>query len=110
MAINIEKNRIQGDAFAIPMEYPVVDAVESNGQVLVLYDYMACDQHNPSSNLYCYTKDGDLLWRAVDIRMGNVGAYTDIIEKDPLWVRSAAGYKCRIDDQNGEVLAKVRAE
>lgn len=68
---------------------------------------MAFPRDKPARNLFCYDKSGSLLWRAPDIGLGAVDAYTNVISEDPLWVGNFASVKCRIKESSGEVLEQV---
>jgi hypothetical protein len=97
---------IEGNGVSIKAEYPVIAAALIQQHVVVIYDWMSFDQAAPARNLFCYTKEGKLLWRAADIGMGATDAYTSILSEEPLWVGNFAGYRCRISESNGIVLSQ----
>lgn len=104
MRLNVSGKRIFGDGISFEGEYPALEAVLIEERVMVTFDWMAFERGIPSRNLFCYDRSGDLLWRAPDIRMGGVDAYTGVTNEEPLWVGNFAGFSCRIDEASGQVL------
>ncbi len=91
----------------LTVAYPVLEAREIAGLVVVLYDYMAFPRGEPSRNLYAYSADGTLRWRAEDIGQGRVDGYTNIMSEQPLVVGNFSSFTCTIDSRTGRVLEKV---
>ena len=90
----------------IEVGYPVLDARLIVDKVLVLCDWMAFPKGVPARNLFAYGLAGKLLWRARDIGMGAVDAYTAITSESPLVAFNYACFACIIDPKTGEVTSK----
>ncbi len=90
----------------LPVAYPVLEARQIDGLVVVLYDYMAFPREGPSRNLFAYNPDGTQRWRAEDIGQGRVDGYTNIMSEQPLIVGNFSSFTCTIDLRTGQVLAK----
>jgi hypothetical protein len=104
MNLEVRGNRIFGNGISFEGEYPVLEAILIDERVMVTFDWMAFERDIPARNLFCYDRSGNLVWRAPDIGMGIVDAYTGVTNKEPLWVGNFAGVSCRIDEASGQVL------
>ncbi|WP_339465488.1 hypothetical protein [Pseudomonas sp. EA_65y_Pfl2_P74] len=104
MQLNVSGKRIFGNGISFEGEYPALQAVLINERVMVIFDWMAFERNIPARNLFCYDHFGNLLWRAPDIGMGAVDAYTGVMNEEPLWIGNFAGCSCRIDEASGQVL------
>lgn len=104
MRLEVSGNWIFGDGIRFEGKYPVLEAVLVKGRVLVTFDWMAFERNTPARNLFCYDRSGNLLWRASDIGMGAVDAYTGVTNEEPLRAGNFAGCSCRIDEASGKVL------
>ena len=104
MRLVVSGNWILGEGVRFEVDYPTLEAVMVNGRVLVTFDWMAFDRNERAQNLFCYDSSGNLLWRAPDIGMGAVDAYTGVTNEQPLWVGNFSGFDCRIDETSGQVL------
>ena len=88
--------------------YPVLEARNIGDLLVVVYDYMSFPEGEPARNLFAYSaKTGAELWRAEDIGLGKIDAYTNIISETPLVVGNFAGYSCQVDLATGSVVCKV---
>ena len=104
MKLTEKNDRIGGNGVSIKAEYPVIEAALIREHVLVIYDWMSFNKNALARNLFCYMKEGALLWRAADIGMGSTDACTNILSEEPLWVGNFEGWRCRIDEASGTVL------
>jgi len=95
---------VAGEDFSFEGAFPVLERAVIGDKVVVLYDHMAFDKAKPARNFFCYTKNGDLLWRAADLGGSSPDAYVGILGTDPLWVSNFNGCDCRIDENTGNVL------
>jgi hypothetical protein len=86
--------------------FPVLDARQIADVVVVICNWMAFPRGEPARNLFAYSITGECLWRAEDIGMGEVDAYTGITSEDPLSVFNYACFACRIDLKSGAVMSK----
>lgn len=107
MKLNIIDDKIKFKSGSVKAKYPVIDACEINGQILVVYDYMSFPKNSPARNLFAYDADGNELWRAEDIGLGGTDAYTNVISESRLTVGNFAGYSVTIESNTGQVLSKV---
>ncbi|PHH40229.1 hypothetical protein [Pseudomonas putida] len=104
MQLNVSGKRVFDKGISFEAKYPVLQASLINERVIVTFDWMAFERDIPARNLFCYDRSGNLLWRAPDIGMGAVDAYTGVTSDEPLWVGNFAGFSCRIDEASGQVL------
>lgn len=107
MKLAIEGNDIVHPNGNIKAAYPVLEAREIDGRIVVLYDYMAFPRNMPSRNLFAYDARGKQLWRAEDIGFGATDGYTNIISEIPLVVGNFACFNCTIDINTGRVVDKT---
>lgn len=107
MKLSIRENWIEGDGVRFKGAHPVLEAVLlPEERVLVTYDWMSFKRGAAARNLFCHDKAGALVWRAEGIGLGDVDAYTGVLEESPLWVGNFAGFSCRIDERTGKVVEK----
>ena len=106
MKLSLRDNWIEGDGVRFRGTHPVLEAVLLQERVLVTYDWMSFTRGAAARNLFCYDKSGALVWRAEDIGLGDVDAYTGVLQESPLWVGNFAGFSCRIDEGTGKVVEK----
>ena len=104
MKLSVRGNWIEGDGVRFEGTYTVLEASLLQERVLVTYDWMSFERGAAARNLFCYDKAGALIWRADDIGMGAVDAYTGVLKEMPLWVGNFAGFSCRIDEGTGKVI------
>jgi len=103
LKIEIEASSVKLPTTTIDVGYPVLDARTINGFVVVLCDWMAFPRGVPARNLFAYTYEGALLWRAADIGWGATDAYTAITSEEPLVAFNFACFSCTIDPTTGQV-------
>lgn len=106
MKLAVRENWIEGDGIRFRGDHAILEAVLIRDRVLVTYDWMAFENGTAARNLFCYDRAGTLLWRAGDIGMNAIDAYTGVQQERPLWVGNFAGYSCRIDETTGAVAEK----
>jgi hypothetical protein len=88
--------------------YPVIEAREISGVVVVVFDYMAFPRDAPAKNLFGYSvTTGEQLWRTGGISTGATDAYTSVISEEPLVVGNFAGFDCQVDIITGNVVGKA---
>ena len=107
MTVTIRGDEIPYSKGRIKAPYPVFEAHEVAGRVLVSYDYMAFPRGEPSRNLFAYELDGNQLWRAEGVGFGATDGYTNIISESPLVVGNFACFDCTIDINTGKVIDKT---
>lgn len=106
MKIEFQGSQVNAPGGSIEVGYPVIDARQVGDMVVVLCDWMAFPKGGPARNLFAYGLTGEALWRAEDIGMGEVDAYTGITSEHPLVAFNYACFACTIDQKSGEVTSK----
>lgn len=106
MKLSVRENWVEGDGFRFEGAHAVLEAVLIQERVLVTFDWMSFARGAAARNLFCYDKSGSPIWRAEDIGLGDVDAYTGVLRETPLWVGNFAGFNCRIDERTGKVIEK----
>ena len=104
MKDEVPSRLVKGEDFSFEGKFPVLERAVMGDKVVVIYDYMAFGKERPARNLFCYTKSGNLLWRAADLGGSSTDAYVGILGVSPLWVSNFNGCDCRIDESTGSVL------
>ena len=98
---------VGGNAWKAPVQ--VLDAALVGGLVVLVLDWTPLSEgrKGPVQNLRAYYPDGREVWRAANPTRASNDCYTNISERDPLWVGNFAGYRCRIDPVTGSLLESV---
>lgn len=97
---------IGGSAVLLP--YPVKDAVEIAGTVVVLYDPdVGHRTWGTFPNLAAFDRDGRPVWVAKTPTSGTGDCYLSIDSAEPLVVRSWSTYICSINAADGSIINKV---
>lgn len=104
MKLSVEGKYIIGNGVRIQATHSVLQAIQVNDRVYVIYDYMEFKQ-KPSRNLFAYDLTGKELWRAQDIGWEAVDGYTRFIAETPLTVYNFACFICIINEANGHVIS-----
>ena len=103
MLIEFGEGRIHYSSGEFFVAHPIIDARHIGDQIIVLFDYMAFPQGEAARNLFAYALDGNLLWRADDLGLGAMDAYTNIVSETPLVVGNFGGYICSVDLSSGKI-------
>ncbi|GLQ98127.1 hypothetical protein [Dyella mobilis] len=106
MKLEFQGSRLDAPGGPIEVGFPIIDARRIEDVIVVLCDWMAFPRGEPARNLFGFGLNGEHLWRAQDIGMHAIDAYTDIVAEVPLSVFNYACFACTIDPRSGEVLAK----
>ncbi|MEX3772917.1 hypothetical protein [Pseudomonas sp. MYb118] len=108
MKLTVASSLITHSQGSIAAAYPVLEAHEISGIVVVIYDYMVFPKDAPARNLFGYSvTTGEQLWRVADVALGGTGAYTQLISEEPLVVGNFSGFDCRVDVRTGSVISKI---
>ncbi len=107
MKLMVEHNKVIFPGGALEAEYPVLEASYIGERVVVVYDYMVFPKADPARNLFAYSSEGILLWRAEDIGQGATDAYTNVLSEQPLRVGNFAGFSVQIEETTGRVISKI---
>ena len=84
---------------------PVLDAIQQDDRVFVIFDYMSYPRGRPAKNLVCFDLAGRELWVVADNPIDHpTAAYTNFVAADPLTVGNFVGFTCVVDPLTGELL------
>jgi hypothetical protein len=101
-----EMSYIEGNGYKFKSEYSVLDKVELDDLVLVIYDYMEFQKGEAQNNLIAYDKNGTKVWVAES--PGNrVSAYYKFVSTSPLVANSFCSHTCTINNSTGKLIKKV---
>ncbi|KZX81778.1 hypothetical protein A3715_07265 [Oleiphilus sp. HI0009] len=107
--IEIQGNKIKHNGKDIELQFNVLEAIESDGNILVIFDYMQFPANEPANNLICIDTSGKKLWVAESPTTQNTNAYTNFMgtvktEKGSVAVNNFTGYSCIICLSTGKLL------
>ncbi|MDH5178080.1 MAG: hypothetical protein OEY07_00255 [Gammaproteobacteria bacterium] len=93
----------------INLPYNILDAIESDGALLVIYDYMEFPPNQPAHNLVRINEKGKQLWEAENPTGSQTDAYTNFIRTGKtlpgnIAANNFSGYYCIIDISNGKLI------
>jgi hypothetical protein len=103
--IEIEGTTVRFDGTAIEGEYPVYDARQVGGMVLVLYrpeSYRAGEFRN----LVAFDTSGRELWKAELPTNSSMDSYYQIVSEKPIIADSYCSFRCTIDETTGRIIKK----
>lgn len=116
MNISFSDKRLVIDSNEIEMAWPIIDAFEIGGKIIVLFDpdsYLIDSEYKASRrkgaeairNLCAYSKVGKKLWCAEFPESADY--YYKISSKNPLCVYSFSSFKCEINPDTGKIKQKI---
>jgi hypothetical protein len=118
MNITYNGSKFEIDGKAVEVPSPIREAFALKGEVIVLMDQFA-DLKGPildirevrsapkGTNLFCYSSDGVVLWKAELPTEGNAeDYYYRVSSRSPLVVNSFSSYRCEIDSATGKIIRK----
>jgi hypothetical protein len=107
MKIRFVERELFIDGIRHELRFPIVDAFEHDGMVVVLFDPDSpADSFRPFHNLVAVDSDARLKWEA-ELPTSNPGdRYYRISSREPLLVYSAQSYDCVIDISTGRIVRK----
>lgn len=118
MNITYDGSKLRIDGHEITTPWPVREAVELDDKVVVLLDQSAHLQGPildiremrevaKGRNLFCYSNQGELLWKAeFPGGDGSEDYYYKISSRWPLLVNSFSSFRCEIDPATGKIIGK----
>lgn len=106
MKLAVSNDKVQFQGGSIPAKYPVLDAREIDGKIIVIYDYMEFPKNEPARNMFAYSKLGSEIWRAEGINMGATDAYTNVLSEFPFKVGNFSSFSVCLDINTGRVIDK----
>jgi len=110
MKLKVFDNKIEFVGGSFKTVYPVIEARDISGLILVIYDYMAFPKNEPARNLFAYDRAGVEIWRAAGIGAGATDSYTNFLSSSPLKVGNFAGFTVSISLESGKVTHKLFAK
>ena len=118
MNITYDRAKLQIDGATVETPSPIREAFAVEQGVIVLMDQFA-DLKGPildirevrnapkGTNLFCYSPDGILLWKAeLPTEEKSEDSYYQISSRSPLVVNSFSSYRCEIDATTGKIIRK----
>jgi len=97
--------RIDGQSFNL--EYPISEAFELNGRIIVLFNPDACTENfGQFQNLIALKETGELLWKAELPTTTSGDRYYKVAKRIPLVAYSVYSYECEIDPATGKIKAR----
>lgn len=94
---------IEGNGYKFKAEFSVLDKLEIDDLVLVIYDYMELPKNKAQHNLIAYDKNGAKIWVAES--PGNkVSAYYSFTSASPLVANSFCSHACTINKKSGKLI------
>lgn len=88
----------------VDLTYPIKDAFESSGVVVVFLDPDANpDKSAKYKNLLGFNQHGKKIWEADLPNSISADMYWRVKQKSPLIVSSFSSYECRIDELTGKI-------
>lgn len=119
MNITYNGSKLQIDGEAVEAPSPIREAFTVQWGVIVLMNQFA-DLKGPildireirnapkGTNLFCYSPDGIVLWKA-ELPTGESAEdyYYQVSTRSPLVVNSFSSYRCEIDPRTGKILSKT---
>jgi len=118
MNITYDGSQLQIDGKAVETPSPIREAFAVKWGIIVLMDQFG-DLKGPildireirnapkGTNLFCYSPDGIVLWKAeLPINNNEEDYYYRISSRSPLIVNSFSSYRCEIDPTTGKIIRK----
>ena len=104
MKLETEEFRVKAENQWLRFSTPILQAISLGEKIFVIFDYMRYPQGRPAQNLAAFDKNGKELWKAKNPTSAGNDAYVNFISYDDLVVGNFAGYKCRVDQNTGDII------
>lgn len=106
--ILIKGSKVTFKGKCINIDYPVLEAYQSEDMVILLLDPDSnLNSVGQFKNLLAFSSNGELLWRAELPTTNSSGCYYKLISVRPLVAASFDSYICEIDINTGKVSNKT---
>lgn len=106
--IQINKKIIEINGSTVELPYSILEAMEFEQYILVIFDYMEFNQNAVTPNFHCINQDGSVLWVAENPTTKSTDYFTNFASSDlsgsQVVVYNFAGFTCMIDLANGKLL------
>lgn len=103
--IEIKGNKVDFDGLVLDCEYPVQDARQVGGILLVLYRPESF-RGGQFRNLVAFNLSGCEVWRAELPTSMGMDAYYQIISENPIVANSYCSYRCTLEASTGRIIKK----
>lgn len=90
----------------LELEYPILDAFQLAGNIIVLFEPDAKKGPGQFRNLVALKPDGERIWEAELPTMMSSDAYYRFSSRNPVVADSLSSFSCTIDDSTGRILGK----
>jgi len=108
VTIFVSERTLNIDGRSFNLEYPISEAFELNGRVIVLFNPDAyTEKFGQFQNLIALKETGELLWKAELPTTTSGDRYYKIVGRLPLVVYSIYSYECEIDPATGKIKART---
>jgi hypothetical protein len=108
MIISISGRTLHIDGRSFELDYPIAEAFELHGRVIVLFDPDAyTEKFGQFQNLIALKETGDLLWKAELPTADSGDRYYKIANRLPLVAYSIYSYECEIAPATGKIKART---
>jgi hypothetical protein len=106
--IKAEGKRVLIDSYEWNTQYAILEAIEFDVIVIVIFDYLEFPNHRVAKNLCGFSRDGNNLWIAENPTTQSNDGYTNFLKRENgLWVGNFAGYSCQIDPKTGKLIEAI---
>lgn len=103
--IEIEGTTVRFDGGQIEGEYPVYDARQVGGMLIVLYRPESY-RGGQFRNLVAFDLSGEELWKAELPTNSSMDSYYQLVSEGPIIADSYCSYRCTIDGATGRITKK----
>jgi hypothetical protein len=108
MIISVSGRTLHIDGQSFNLEFPISEAFELNGVVIVLFNPDAyTEKFGQFQNLIALKETGELLWKAELPTTTSGDRYYKIARRLPLVAYSIYSYECEIDPATGKIKAQT---
>ena len=87
--------------------YRVLDTIELNDRIIILFDSFEMSKSSQAQNLKCFKLDGTLVWIAEHPTNQTADTYININYDGKLKANSFGGYLVDLDLETGKILDSI---
>ena len=103
-------NTITIDGQSIELPNSILEALEVDNNIVVIFDYMEFPNNKEAQNLVCVNRLGQVLWVAESPSVQNTNAYTNFMSsadtvQGVIAVNNFAGYSCSVCLSTGKLVS-----
>ena len=82
----------------------ILDAVQINDIVIIIFDYMEYPRQQQARNMEGYSMKKEKIWTAEHPTNQNTDTYINFVSESPLTACNFSSHTCVIDPQSGALL------